>query len=115
MDSETKEIILRMETKQVLFNEQLKEKVANVGIQQESVVDKLTMINDTIKTSTKLISLTPVTIIGIGITSYMFYSGKIAEYSWLTFCLVFLSPFYGDGVRMLLSKFGKNGNNDIIR
>jgi len=110
MDSETKEIIIRMETKQALFHEQVKERLAGVDMAQNAIVEELVEIKHTITSGIKFLALSPVTLGGTAIVSFLFYFEKLSEWSWVTLIVLFLSPFYGDGIKLLLSRF--NGKNE---
>jgi hypothetical protein len=56
----------------------------------------------------KTIALVPVSL-GFGACfTWLFYVGKITEWAWMPLMLVLMSPFFADGVRLVVRQFPIN-------
>jgi hypothetical protein len=56
----------------------------------------------------KTIALVPVSL-GFGACfTWLFYEGKISEWAWMPLMLVLMSPYFSDGVRLVVRQFPIN-------
>jgi Na+/H+ antiporter NhaC len=67
----------------------------------KNIVNQIEQTNHILKTGIFTLARVPISLGGIGLVTFLYWHNRIDQYPWMILCVLFLSPFYSEGMKMI--------------